>query len=111
MSRRSHSTHVYRASDRVEEAEWLDELDAATDALDLEAGVRSTAVDLYLSAVPEADRSKPAQLAASLYAAALIAGDERPQTAVADAVGVSRLVIQERWKDVLREAGFEPPGW
>jgi hypothetical protein len=30
---------------------------------------------------------------------------------VADAVGVSRLVIQERWKDVLRGAGFEPPGW
>jgi len=102
---------MHRASDEVEQAHWLDELQAAAEALDLDDRTRSVAADLYLSSVPEADRSKPAQVAASLYAASLIAGEERPQTAVADAVGVSRLVIQERWKDVLRGAGFQPPGW
>ena len=102
---------MHRASDRVEQAPWLERLDAAATALDLDPETGSTAADLYLSAVPESDRSKPPQLAACLYAAALITGEERTQTAVADAVGVSRLGIQERWKDVLRSAGFQPPGW
>lgn len=102
---------MHRASDRVEQAQWLDELERAAADLDVDAETRSVAADLYLSAVPEADRSKPAQVAASLYAACLIAGDERSQTAVAEAMGVSRLVIQDRWKEVLRSAGFEPPNW
>ena len=102
---------MHRASDEVEQAPWLEELDAAAEALDLDPETASVAADLYLSAVPDTDRSKPAQVAASLYAASLIVGEQRPQTAVAEAVGVSRLVIQNRWKDVLRGAGFQPPGW
>ena len=102
---------MHRASDRVEQEAWLEELERAAAELGMDDDASSVAADLYLSAVPESDRSKPAQVAASLYAASLIAGEERSQTAVAEAVGVSRLVIQQRWKDVLRGAGFEPPGW
>jgi transcription initiation factor TFIIIB Brf1 subunit/transcription initiation factor TFIIB len=58
-----------------------------------------------------ADRSKRATVAASLYAGALIAGNRRSQSAVADAVGVSRLTVQNRWKDLLEAAGLEPPKW
>jgi transcription initiation factor TFIIIB Brf1 subunit/transcription initiation factor TFIIB len=68
-------------------------------------------VDLFLSHVPDADRSKPAVAAASLYAGALVAGEERSQSAVADAMDVTRLSVQTRWKDLLRDAGFEPPSW
>jgi len=102
---------MYRASDQVEQADWLDTLDSAADDLDLDQTARSTAADLFLSAGPSADRSKPAGIAASLYAGALIAGDERSQTAVAEAVGVSRLVVQQRWKPLLEAAGFSPPDW
>lgn len=102
---------MHRASDRVDQAPWLGRLDDAAEALGFDAETRSTATDLYLSGVPEDDRSKPARIAASLYAAGLIGSDERPQTEVADAVGVSRLVVQDRWKDVLRSAGFSPPDW
>ncbi|MFB6146532.1 MAG: transcription initiation factor IIB family protein [Halobacteriaceae archaeon] len=102
---------MYRASEAVDNAEWLADLEAAADALDLDEAVRSTARDLFLSAVPEEERSKPAALAAGLYAATLVAGDQRSQGDVADAVGVSRLAVQDRWKDILREAGLEPPGW
>lgn len=102
---------MYRARDQVDQAEWLDELDAAAEDLELEPDARSAAVDLFLSAAPESDRSKPAWIAAALYAGALISSDGRTQTAVADAVGVSRLVIQERWKSLLESAGFEPPSW
>lgn len=102
---------VYRARDQVEQAEWLDELEAAADDLGLAADARSVAIDLFLSVVPDADRSKPATIAASLYAGALIAGEEHSQSKVADAVGVSRLVVQSRWKPLLEEAGFDPPSW
>jgi transcription initiation factor TFIIIB Brf1 subunit/transcription initiation factor TFIIB len=50
-------------------------------------------------------------LGASVYAGALVAGERRSQREVADAVGVSRLTVQARWKDLLDEAGLEPPGW
>lgn len=102
---------MYRARDQVEQAVWLEDLEAAADELELSADARSVAVDLFLSAVPDADRSKPAMLAASLYAGSLIAGEEHSQVAIADAVGVSRLVVQSRWKSLLETAGFEPPGW
>lgn len=102
---------MYRASDQVEQADWLETLESAADDLNLGQSARSTAADLFLSAGPSADRSKPAAIAASLYAGALIAGDERSQTAVADAVGVSRLVVQQRWKPLLKAAGFSPPDW
>ena len=102
---------MYRASDRVEQADWLDTLEAAADDLELGRPARATAADLFLSTTPIADRSKPAGIAASLYAGALIAGEERSQTAVADAVGVSRLSVQQRWKPLLDEAGFSPPDW
>jgi transcription initiation factor TFIIIB Brf1 subunit/transcription initiation factor TFIIB len=102
---------MYRAGDEVDQQEWLAELQATADRLDLDSAARSTAQDLFLSRLPDEDRSKRAALAASLYAGSLIAGDQRSQTAVADAAGVSRLVIQRRWKDLLSDAGLEPPGW
>jgi transcription initiation factor TFIIIB Brf1 subunit/transcription initiation factor TFIIB len=103
---------MYRAGDEFDQREWLEELEAVADELGLEAEARSTAKDLFLStAESPGERSKPSALAASVYAGALIAGDQRSQTAVADAAGVSRLVIQERWKQILERAGFDAPTW
>ncbi|WP_435318533.1 transcription initiation factor IIB family protein [Haloarchaeobius sp. TZWSO28] len=102
---------MYSARDRVDNEEWLAELQTAADRLDLDADARSYAVDLFLSSVPESERSKKPAMAASLYAGALIASDGRSQTEVADAAGVSRLSIQQRWKNVLESAGLEPPSW
>jgi hypothetical protein len=102
---------MYRASDRIEHDEWLSDIEAASDRLDLGTEARSHAVDLFLSTVPAEDRSKQATLAASVYVGALVAGEERSQSAVAEATGVSRLTIQQRWKDLLETAGLEAPGW
>lgn len=102
---------MYRASDAVEHEAWVAELEAAAADLELDAETTATARDIFLSGVPDAERSRRPAVAASLYAGALIAGDGRTQTAVAEAVGVSRLVVQDRWKERLREAGFEPPDW
>jgi transcription initiation factor TFIIIB Brf1 subunit/transcription initiation factor TFIIB len=102
---------MYRAGDEVDQREWLDELDDVARRLDLDAEAHTTAKDLFLSAAPSDERSKPAAVAASVYAGALIAGDQRAQTAVADAADVSRLAVQQRWKGLLEEAGFEPPTW
>lgn len=102
---------MYRAGDAVEEAEWVAKLERVADRLDLGSTARSTARDLYLSAVPAESRSKPATLAAAVYAGSLVAGDQRSQTAVAEAANVSRLSVQGRWKDVLAAAGLEPPSW
>jgi transcription initiation factor TFIIIB Brf1 subunit/transcription initiation factor TFIIB len=102
---------MYRASDRIEHDEWLSDIEAASDRLDLGTEARSHAVDLFLSTVPEEDRSKQATMAASVYVAALVAGEERSQSAVAEATDVSRLTIQQRWKDLLETAGLEAPGW
>ena len=106
---------VYRARDQVENEEWLARLQQAADRLDLDTASRSRAADLFLTTVAETkateDRSKRAVAAASLYAGSLIEGDQRSQQAVADAVGVARLTIQQRWKSILEEAGLEPPSW
>ncbi|MFB6267966.1 MAG: transcription initiation factor IIB family protein [Halodesulfurarchaeum sp.] len=102
---------MYRAGDEVDHREWLAELNQVADRLDLDGRARSTAQDLFLSTLPEADRSKRAAMAACVYAGALIAGEERSQSAVADAADVSRLSVQKRWKELLREAGLEPPSW
>jgi len=103
---------MYRASDRREHEEWLDDLEAAADTLDLESTARSRAVDLFLTSMPvDEDRSKQAVLAASLYVGALVSGQERSQRVVADATGVSRLTIQQRWKPLLEEAGLDAPDW
>ncbi|UIO98849.1 transcription initiation factor IIB family protein [Halobaculum sp. CBA1158] len=102
---------MYRASDEVEHEEWLARLRRAAESLELSPEARSNATDLFLSGVPEEDRSKPAMAAAALYAGALIAGDERSQTAVADAMDVTRLSVQQRWKTVLEDAGFRAPTW
>ncbi|MFO7834060.1 MAG: transcription initiation factor IIB family protein [Halohasta sp.] len=102
---------MYRARDRLEHREWLDRIDEAGQQLELDESTRSTAGELFLTHVPDADRSKPAVAAASLYAAALIAGEERSQPAVAEAIDVSRLSIQSRWKDIMADAGFQPPTW
>ncbi|WP_418282846.1 cyclin family protein [Halorubrum sp. DTA98] len=102
---------MYRASDRVDNEVWIDRLDDARRSLDLDEEAFATATDLFLSAVPDADRSKPATGAASLYAAALITGQERSQSAVAEAMDVSRLSVQQAWKPILEDAGFSPPTW
>ena len=102
---------MYRARDQIDNEEWLARIDHAADSLGLGHESRSYATDLFLSHVPELTRSKPAVAAASLYAGALIAGEERSQTAVADAMGVTRLSVQSRWKDLMEDAGFRPPSW
>ena len=102
---------MYRASDRIEQDEWLAEIEAASETLDLGTEARSHAVDLFLSTLPEEERSKRASMAASIYVGALVAGEERSQTAVADAAGVSRLTIQKRWKPLLESVGLEAPDW
>ena len=102
---------MYRAGDEVDQRRWLDELEGVVEDLGLNAEAQATAKDLFLSAVPGEDRSKPAAVAASVYAGALIAGEERPQSRVADAMGVSRLSVQQHWKPILESAGFRPPSW
>jgi len=109
---------VYRARDHVENQRWLAELQQAADRLELDTAARSRAADLFLSTVSEWDApdesdadSRLAVVAASLYAGALIEGDQRSQSEVADAAGVSRLTVQQRWKDLLEEAGLQPPSW
>ncbi len=102
---------MYSARERVEQRSWLEELEKIADRLELSSEARSNAADLFLSDVPESDRSKPPALAACIYAGSLIAGDGRSQGAVAEAADVSRLSIQQRWKTVLERAGLEPPGW
>jgi transcription initiation factor TFIIIB Brf1 subunit/transcription initiation factor TFIIB len=102
---------MYSARERVEQRAWLDELERIADRLDLSTEARSYAADLFLADVPEQDRSKRAALAASVYAGSLVASDGRTQTAVADAADVSRLSIQQHWKDRLESAGLEPPRW
>ena len=102
---------MYRARDRVDNAAWIDRIDDACAALDLDADARSTATDLFLSRAPDDEQGKRVVAAASLYAAALIRGQERSQSAVADAMDVSRLSVQQRWKPILEDAGFTPPTW
>ena len=102
---------MHSARDRIEYEPWLEELETVADRLELSAEARSCATDLFLVDVPDADRSKRAVLAASLYAGSLVAGDGRTQRAVADAADVSRLSIQSRWKELLEAAGLEPPSW
>ena len=52
---------------------------------------------------------------ADFVAGPQFAGVDHPRAdaaaAVADAVGVARLTVQQRWKELLREAGLEPPTW
>ena len=102
---------MYRASDEVANAEWLAALEGAADRLDLPSETRTRAADLFLSTVPEGERSKRPALAAALYVATLATGEGRSQGDVADAVGVSRLSVQQRWKELMAEAGLEPPSW
>ena len=102
---------MYRARDHVANEKWLDELTAAAEGLDLDPAATERAADLFLSTVPGEERSKRAAVAASLYAGALIAGDRRSQSDVAETVGVARLTVQQRWRDLLEEAGLEPPRW
>ncbi|WP_123537514.1 cyclin family protein [Halosimplex salinum] len=102
---------MYSARDQVENAEWLDEVEVVAERLDLAAAARSRAADLFLSNVPETDRSKRAVLATSVYVAGLVEGDRRSQEAVAEAADVSRLTIQQRWKELLEGEGLDAPGW
>jgi len=105
------SEPVYRASDERENAAVLADLETAADRLELDTEARSRARDVFLLTVAETNRSKQTTLAASLYVGTLVAGEERSQRAVADAVGVSRLSVQQHWKEHLEAAGLEPPSW
>ena len=109
---------MYRARDQIENRRWLARIEHVADRLDLSSDARSRATDLFLSTVSQWDGdadadadSRRAVVAASLYAGALIEGDQRSQGQVADAADVSRLTIQQRWKDLLEEAGLQPPSW
>ena len=102
---------MHSAWDHVEHGHWLEELEAVTEELELSADAKAVAKELFLTEVPDKDRSKRAMLAASVYAGSLIAGDGRTQGAVAAAASVSRLSIQKRWKPLLETAGLEPPQW
>ncbi|RDZ92634.1 cyclin, partial [Haloferax sp. Atlit-6N] len=92
---------MYSARDRVANEEWLNRIERGADRLELGSDARSVAADLFLSEAPEEDRSKRAIAAASLYAGALIAGEERSQSRIADAMDVTRLSVQQHWKPVL----------
>ena len=102
---------MYRASDEVANEEWLAALDDAAERLDLPSETRSRAADLFLSTVPDGERSKRPALAAAVYVATLATGEARSQSDVADALDVSRLSVQQRWKELMTEAGLEPPSW
>jgi transcription initiation factor TFIIIB Brf1 subunit/transcription initiation factor TFIIB len=102
---------MYRASDEREHADWLADLNEAADSLGLTSRARSRAADVFLSSLPDSDRSKRARLAAALYVGGLATGDRRSQSDVADAVGVSRLSVQQHWKDLLEVAGLDAPDW
>lgn len=102
---------MYRASDERENAEWLAELNEAADRLGLETEARSRATDLFLSSVPDEERSKRATMAAALYVGSLVAGDQRSQQTVAEAAGVCRLTVQQRWKGLIDAAGLDSPDW
>ncbi|PSP54402.1 cyclin [Halobacteriales archaeon QH_7_68_42] len=102
---------MYRARDEVENEAWLADLERAAERLDLDGAARSRSVDLFLSNLPEDDRSKEAVMAASLYVAGLVEGDRRSQATVADELGVSRLTVQQRWKPLLEGAGLDAPEW
>ncbi len=102
---------MYSARDQVENQSWLEEIRTAAAALNLNTETQTVAEDLFLSQTPDNDRSKRVIAAASLYAGALITGSERSQSAVADAMSVTRLSVQKHWKGVLKTAGFQPPSW
>jgi transcription initiation factor TFIIIB Brf1 subunit/transcription initiation factor TFIIB len=102
---------MYRAGTERDEAETLADLDRVASRLELAPEARSAAQELFLSQLPVEPRSKDALLATSIYAGALIAGDQRSQVAVAEAAGVSRLTIQGRWRELLEAVGLEPPEW
>lgn len=102
---------MYRAKDAVENEDWLTAIQQAGRELELDPDVVSTAEDMFLSSVPDEDRSKKAIAAASLYAAALVSGEERSQGRVATAMGVSRLSVQTHWKELVEKAGFDAPAW
>ncbi|MEF8852474.1 MAG: transcription initiation factor IIB family protein [Haloarculaceae archaeon] len=102
---------MYRARDEVENEAWLEDLESAAERLGLDASARSRAGDLFLSNLPDDERSKRAVMAASLYVAGLVEGDRRSQETVAEEVGVARLTVQQRWKAILEDAGLDPPGW
>ena len=102
---------MYRASDERDNEEHLEQLQEAADRLDLGTEARSRATDVFLSNLPDGDRSKRATMAASLYVGALVAGQQRSQGSVADAVGVSRLSVQQNWKDLLEASGLDAPSW
>ncbi len=102
---------MYRASDRVAERDALDRLDAIGTELGIQDKTTAVAAELYLMHVPVEDRSRDAILAACCYTACLICDEERSQTSIAEAFGVTRHVIQRRWKHLIEEVGLDSPGW
>lgn len=102
---------MYRASDHRAEADAIDALEAAGERLELDEPTVRRARDLYLSNRPDSERSRDAVIATALYVAGRTTGETRSQGAVAEACGVSRLTVQQRWRELLAAAGFETPDW
>jgi len=102
---------VYRARDQVENEAWIDDLEQMCERLEFSAATRSRAIDLFLSNVPDSERSKRAVAATSLYVAGLTTGDARSQTEIAAVADVTRLTISNRWKAMLESAGLDAPTW
>lgn len=102
---------MHRAGDRLEYAEWLDRLEKAAAELGLSEEAVSIGTELFLAKVPEKTPEKRSAVAASLYAGALIAGERCAQGAVAEAAGVSRVTVQQKWKHRIDLAGMDAPSW
>ena len=102
---------MYKARDHIKQSKWISEIERVAMELDLGQNTKSYAIEIYLYNIPEKDRSKPAAVATGIYVGALIAGEERSQQEIADAMNVSRLTIQSRWKNTLEISGFKPPTW
>jgi len=102
---------VHKAKDHVEQSEWISEIGRVAKELNLSARTKSYAVEIYLSNIPEKDRSKPPAIATWIYVGSVIAGEEWSQQEIAEKMGVARVAIQRRWKETLKTAGFDPPSW
>lgn len=89
----------------------MDALASAAASLDLGPTAVGHAEELFLTVLVETDLAVRPAMGASLYAASLIAGEHRSQAAAADAVGVSRITVQNHWRRVLEVAGMEAPNW
>lgn len=89
-----------------------DEVGAVADALEVSARCERRAAALADRADLEHDgvnRSPAVVAGAAVYLAALASGDERTQTAVAEAAGVSTVSIRAGYRELAAAEGFDTP--